>query len=106
MPLIVNIDNLMMAEDPFGANSALVADYFTVNDTLIDLDNDVPFVISFCIEEASVLKFELAVNFSEDPLFLDAEVAGALIIFGINGEMLAFSEFNDNDTPSSGSLRY
>ena len=40
MPLIVDIDSLMMAEDPFGNNSALVADYFTVNDTPIDLDND------------------------------------------------------------------
>ena len=58
-------------------------------------------MISFCIEEAGVLKFELAVNFSEDPLLLDAEVAGALIIFGINAETLAFSEFNDIDTPSS-----
>ena len=37
MPLTMDIDNLVMADDPFGINSALIADYFTVNDTQIDI---------------------------------------------------------------------
>ena len=39
VPLTMDINSLMTAEDPFGANSALVADYFTVNDETIDLAN-------------------------------------------------------------------
>ena len=37
MPLMTDIDSLVMADDPFGVSSALIADYFTVNDSQIDI---------------------------------------------------------------------
>ena len=46
-PLMMDIDSLMMADDPFGVESALVSDFFTVNDTQIDIES--PFVSTFCV---------------------------------------------------------
>ena len=47
MPLMMDIDSLVMADDPFGVKSALVSDFFTVNDTQIDIE--FPFVSAFCV---------------------------------------------------------
>ena len=48
--------------------SALIEDYFFVNDEeiLIEEDVDLALIPSFCITGPSVFKFELAVNPTED----------------------------------------
>ena len=52
-PLMTAIADLMMDDDPFGINSTLIADFFSINDTLIDgfeirdVDNDL--VTPFCV---------------------------------------------------------
>ena len=37
-PLMMDIDSLVMSDNPFGLNSALIADFFTVNDALIETE--------------------------------------------------------------------
>ena len=37
-PLMMDIDNLVMSDNPFGLNSALIADFFTVNDAPIETE--------------------------------------------------------------------
>ena len=61
MPLMEDIDSLAMAEDPFGVESALIADYFEVNDTEIRLFR-ARTLLEFCIPAQSVLKFEFKVT--------------------------------------------
>ena len=41
LPLMTDIDNLMNLDDPFGFNSALLADFFTVNEFEITLRDNV-----------------------------------------------------------------
>ena len=108
MPLMMDIDSLVMADDPFGINSALIADYFTVNDTQIDVGTSTRAILvsPFCVAESSILKFELAVNFGEGVEFNFFEETKVIFALRINDEGVAFAEFNDTDTPSSLSLRY
>ena len=51
LPLMSDIDDLMSLDDPFGINSALLADYFTVNESEIALSDEMPNHLgSFCVE--------------------------------------------------------
>ena len=105
VPLMTDIDSLMMSDNPFGVASALIADYFTVNDTQIDLENlqTLNLVDPFCVAELSVLKFELAATFNEA---LDPRVNIARVRLLINDVPVANAEFIDREAPSSLSLRY
>ena len=49
-------------------DSALFEDYFTINDSRIDIEADLnPFVIAdFCIAAPGVLKFELVFNLDDN----------------------------------------
>ena len=52
-PLMMDIDNLVMSDNPFGLNSALIADFFTVNDAQIETEQGVTanLVDPFCVAE-------------------------------------------------------
>ena len=51
LPLMTNIDDLMNLDDPFGINSAPLADFFIVNEGEIIVRDDVPVLLgSFCVE--------------------------------------------------------
>ena len=106
--LMTDIDGLVMAEDPFGAKSALVADLFSINDTQIDIPVNVDFdlVSPFCVAESSVLEFGLAVTVSDSRLFNLLGTRGAGLALLINESLVAEGAVDDRDTPSSLSLRY
>ena len=72
------------------ATSALIEDYFFVNDELITIPGfaDVPLIPSFCITGPSVFKFELAANPNE-------EVEELIIMLLINGVLVAQAEADD-----------
>ena len=62
--LMNDIEDLMQAQDDVDA-SALLEDYFVVNDGAIDIPaaTDFALVDGFCIAGPSVFKFELSANF-------------------------------------------
>ena len=66
MPLLIPIDDLMMTEDPFGVNTALIADYFSVNDAQIRIDGDSLDLANFCVAGGSVLKFDMSYSLSAE----------------------------------------
>lgn len=76
-------------------NSALIEDYFTVNDSQIDIFADLnPYIIdAFCIAAPSILKFELA--YSLDDSVPDNFVL-SFVFLEINGVRVANSWFEDD----------
>ena len=61
-PLMTDIEDLVMSDDPFGINSTLIADFFSINDTKLDgYEADVlnDLVTPFCVQESNIFKFEL-----------------------------------------------
>ena len=106
--LMTDIHSLVTAKDPFGANSALFADLFSINDTQIDIPANVDFdlVGPFCVAESSVFKFELAVTVSDSRLFNLIGTRGFGLALLINESVVAEGALDDRYTPSNLSLRY
>ena len=72
----------MMADDPFGANSALIADYFTINEEKIDLPEFDSTLGEFCVAAGQVLKFDLTANVNDSRI--ERERMQAVILLLVN----------------------
>ena len=79
----------MMADDPFGADSALIADYFTVNEEQIDLPEFDRTLGEFCVAAGQVLKFDLTANVNE-PSFREELITVILLL--VDGQPVAEAE--------------
>ena len=89
VPLYMSIEELMMADDPFGANSTLIADYFTINEEQIDLPEFESTLGEFCVAAGQVLKFDLSANVKDDSF---RERANYMILLLVDEQPVAEAE--------------
>ena len=103
--LMNDIEDLMQAQDEVDA-SALIEDYFNVNDGAIAVPAATNFALvdGFCIAGPSVFKFELSASFREEEERKDnLEV---MVVLMIDGQPVAQADVEDAEDPSSLSLIY
>ena len=77
-------------------SAALIEDFFTVNEMLIDSDLEDTYEVSFCVEGPSVIDFSLA----------SSDVNSGVYSLVIDNVTVAQAEFFDMDGPSNLSLQY
>ena len=104
MPLSEDI-NLLKQNAEMAMASAKIADFFTVNESQIDLGvGDNVIVGPFCVAAMTVLKFEVALTFSDTRSGPSFSGRGALIALMINDEIVARAGAFEPETPSNASL--
>ena len=86
------------------AKTAMVEDYFVVNEAEIQIAEDTGFALvdPFCLQGPGVIDFSLAASFAQD-VDTDANVMVDLMIGGLT---VARAEIEDSEFPSNLSLSY
>ena len=107
MSLMDDIEMLMM-DDEVAPDDALIADYFFVNESVInfvgDTDNDL--VSPFCVTGMSVLKFKILATIRDTRSGPGFGTRGATLVLLINEVQVASAAVFDGENPNNVKLTY